>query len=63
MSHPILLPLVAAGAVLALVVAVVAAVLTRNGKQAQRRVEALFRRPLSSPRKPGADHYYKPYWS
>jgi predicted PurR-regulated permease PerM len=62
MSHTILLPLVAAGAVLALIV-VVAALLMRDGKRAQRRVEALFRKPLSSPTKPGADHYYKPYWS
>lgn len=27
------------------------------------RIQALFRRPVASPRTPGKDHYYRPYWA
>lgn len=62
MSLPILLALFAGGALLVVVVAVVALVL-RDPEASKRRVEALFRRPRRPPLTPGSDHYYRPYWS
>ena len=60
MSQTVLIALLA----LALLVALTAFVLVaRDRAAATRWVEALFRRPPREPRKPGADHYYKPYWS
>jgi len=35
----------------------------RDPAAARRRVEALFRRPERKPTPPGADHYYRRYWS
>ncbi|HXY38966.1 MAG TPA: hypothetical protein VEQ10_04805 [Vicinamibacteria bacterium] len=48
-----------------LLVAVLAAVvlLARHREAAVRFVLSLFRRPPREPRRPGSDHYYKPYWS
>ncbi len=51
------------GLLLALVLLVLLLPLLRNPGGAQRRVLALFRRPERSPAQPGADHYYRPYWS
>lgn len=61
MSLPIVV-LVAAGALVALVLAV-AVVVLRDPDASKRRVEALFRRAPRPPRTPGKDHYYRPYWS
>ena len=63
MSQSILIPLVVAGAVLALLVLAVVALVVRDPRAAIRRVEGLFRRPLREARKPGPGHYYKTYWS
>ena len=62
MSQSILILLIAAGAVLALLVLVVVFTM-RDPRGAARRVESLFRRPRKQPKQPGANHYYKPYWS
>jgi hypothetical protein len=62
MSLPIVVTLVAVGALLALVV-LVAAIARRDPAASKRRVEALFRRPTKPPKPPGQDHYYRPYWS
>jgi len=54
---------------IALAVAVLLVVLAAAGLLALRREAALrwvlhlFRRPPREPRRPGPDHYYKPYWS
>lgn len=63
MSHSILIPLAALGAVVALLVLALAVFVIRDRRAAARRVESLFRRPAGPARKPGPDHYYKPYWS
>jgi hypothetical protein len=55
-----IMTLVGVGA-LALVAAVAALLL--RGPGPKRRIEALFRRPSKPPKPPGADHYYRPYWS
>ena len=60
MRLPMIITLVAVGA-LALVAAVAALLL--RGPGPKRRIEALFRRPSKPPKPPGADHYYRPYWS
>jgi len=62
MSLPMILTLVAVGALLALVL-VVAALARRDPATGRRRIEVLFRRPPKPPRPPGPDHYYRPYWS
>jgi hypothetical protein len=62
MSLPIVVTLVAVGALLALVV-LVAALALRDPAASKRRIEALFRRPPKPPKPPGQDHYYRPYWS
>jgi hypothetical protein len=63
MSQSILIPLIAVGAVLALLVLVVAILSLRDPQGATRRVESLFRRPPKQPKQPDTNHYYKPYWS
>lgn len=63
MSSSILIPLVAVGALVALAVLALAVFVLRDRGKAARRVEALFRRPAREAKKPGTDHYYKPYWS
>jgi hypothetical protein len=55
--------LIAALALLALAVVVAAVRLLRDPEGSRRRVQALFRRPAKPPKPPGADHYYRPYWS
>jgi hypothetical protein len=62
MDLSIVIPLVVAGALLALLV-VVAALVLRDPEASKRRVEALFRRAPKPPKAPGQDHYYRPYWS
>jgi hypothetical protein len=62
MSLSILLLLIAAGVLLALVVALAVFVL-RDPEASKRRVEAIFRRPPRPPKAPGTGHYYRPYWS
>jgi hypothetical protein len=62
MSLSMIVALVVVGALLALVV-VVGALALREPGAAQRRVEALFRKPRKPPKPPGEDHYYRPYWS
>ena len=62
MTLSIAVPLVLAGALLALLI--VAVVLAwRHPEASRRRVEALFRRAPKPPKAPGQDHYYRPYWS
>jgi hypothetical protein len=61
MSLPMVVTLVAVGALLALVVVVAALALRDPGPK--RRIEALFRKPRKPPKSPGQDHYYRPYWS
>jgi len=34
-----------------------------NQEAAARRIDALFRRPPRTPKTPGPEHYYKPYWA
>jgi hypothetical protein len=63
MSQSILIPTIAVAAVLALAVLVTVALVVRDPRGAVHRVEALFRRPLGEPKKPGPGHYYKTYWS
>jgi len=63
MSHSILVPLIALGAAVALVVLALAVFVIRDRRAATRQVESLFRRPAKPAQKPGPDHYYKPYWS
>jgi flagellar basal body-associated protein FliL len=63
MSQSILIPLIAVGVLVALAVVVAVALVARDPRAAARRVESLFRKPLGEPKKPGAGHYYKPYWS
>ncbi len=48
-----------------LLLAVLAAVvlLALRREAVVRFVLSLFRRPPREPRRPGPDHYYKPYWS
>jgi len=62
MDLSIVVPLVVAGALLALLVAG-AAVALRDPEASKRRVEALFRRAPKPPKPPDPDHYYRPYWS
>ncbi len=62
MSLPLIVTLVAVGALLALVLVVVA-LARRDPGTGRRRVEALFRKPPKPPKPPGPDHYYRPYWS
>jgi hypothetical protein len=62
MDLSIVVPLVVAGALLALLVAGTAVAL-RDPEASKRRVEALFRRAPKPPRPPDQDHYYRPYWS
>jgi hypothetical protein len=52
-------------ALLVLVLALLAGAVAvlRDTTAARRRVEALFRRPPRTPKSPGPDHYYRPYWS
>jgi hypothetical protein len=53
-----------AGSVLVVIVLLVLLLpLLRDPAGARRRVLALFRRPERTPAPPGADHYYRPYWS
>jgi hypothetical protein len=59
MSLSIVVTLFVAGALLAAVVFV----LMRDKEASKRRVESLFRRPPKTPKAPGSDHYYRPYWS
>jgi hypothetical protein len=61
MSLSIVVTLVVVGALLALVIVIVALALRDPGPK--RRIEALFRKPPKPPRSPGQDHYYRPYWS
>jgi len=63
MSQSILIPLIAVGVVVGLAVLAAVVLVARDPRAAARRVESLFRRPLGEPKKPGAGHYYKPYWS
>ncbi len=63
MSQSILIPLVAVAALAALVALALAVLVVRDRPAASRWVESLFRRPPKPAAKPGADHYYKPYWS
>ncbi len=63
MSHSILIPLVVAGGVALLLVLGLGFLVVRDRRAAARWVESLFRRPPRPAGKPGADHYYKPYWS
>jgi hypothetical protein len=58
MSLPMIVTLVAVGAL-----AVAVAALLLRGPGLKRRIEALFRRPPRPPKPPGPDHYYRPYWS
>ncbi len=60
MSQTVLITL-AVVLVLVVLAAVVLIALRRDA--AVRWVLSLFRRPPREPRKPGPDHYYKPYWS
>lgn len=62
MSLSMVVTLVAVGALAALVL-VVAVLVLRDPVASKRRVEALFRKPRRPPGSPGADHYYRPYWS
>jgi len=62
MSLSINVLLIFVGALLALVV-VAGAVALRDPEASKRRVEALFRRAPRPAKGPGADHYYRPYWS
>ena len=62
MSLSIAVPLIVAGALLALLI-VVAVLALRDPEASKRRVEGLFRRPPKPPKAPGQDHYYRPYWS
>jgi len=50
-------------ALLAFVLLVLLVPLLRDPAGARRRIEGLFRRPERKPTPPGADHYYRPYWS
>ncbi len=63
MSHSILIPLVVVGAGAALLALALVVLVVRDRQAVARRVESLFRRPPKPAAKPGADHYYKPYWS
>jgi hypothetical protein len=63
MTQSILIALVLIAAVFAVAFLVLAALALRDPQAARHRVERLFRRPPSPPKAPGADHYYRPYWS
>lgn len=63
MSQSSLIPLIAVGVLVALCVIVAVVLVARDPRAAARRVESLFRKPLGEPKKPGAGHYYKTYWS
>ena len=56
-------PLIIGGAVVALVLVALLVLILRGSGAAQRRVEALFRRPERPPRTAGEEQYYRPYWS
>ncbi|HVO11071.1 MAG TPA: hypothetical protein VMX54_10070 [Vicinamibacteria bacterium] len=55
--------LIAGVVVLLLVVLSAVVLLALRRDAAVRWVLSLFRRPPREPRRPGPDHYYKPYWS
>jgi hypothetical protein len=55
--------LIAAAGLLALAVVVVVALVLRDPGAAQRRIEAVFRRPERPARTAGDEQYYRPYWS
>jgi hypothetical protein len=55
--------LVAFAAALLVLLVVVALLALRDPEASKRRVEALFRKPPKTPKPPGQDHYYRPYWS
>ncbi len=55
--------LITVGVVLLVAVLVAVGVLAVRRDAALRFVLSLFRRPPHEPRRPGPDHYYKPYWS
>lgn len=63
MSQSILIPLIAVAAVVVVAVLAAVALVARDPREAVRRVEAVFRRPLGEPKNPGSGHYYKTYWS
>jgi hypothetical protein len=62
MNPWISVPLVVAGALLALLI-VVAALALRDPEASKRLVLGLFRRTPRPPKPPSSDHYYRPYWS
>ncbi len=55
--------LLTVGVVLLVAVLVAVGVLAVRRDAALRFVLSVFRRPPREPRRPGPDHYYKPYWS
>jgi len=62
MSLSIAIPLIVAGALLALLI-VVAVLVLRDPDASKRGVEGLFRQAPKPPKAPGQGHYYRPYWS
>jgi hypothetical protein len=62
MTLSIAIPLIVAGALLALLI-VVAVLVLRDPEASKRRVERLFRQAPKPPKAPGRGHYYRPYWS
>ena len=61
MSLSIILLIVAS---LILLLAVAAGFLVlRDPEASKRKVEAIFHRAPKPPKAPGANHYYRPYWS
>ena len=62
MSLSIAIPLIVALAIVALL-SVGAVLVLRDSEASKRRIEGLFRRAPKSPKPPGQDHYYRPYWS
>ena len=55
--------LIAVLALVGIVLLGLLAVLLRDPVAARRRALALFRRPERQPTPPGAEHYYRRYWS
>jgi hypothetical protein len=55
--------LITAGALLALVIVVLAVVVLRDPGAAQRWDESIFRRPERPAKIAGEEQYYRPYWS